>query len=211
MNENRMESIYREIPHEEIPWNVETPPELLVQLVESGKVKPCRAIDLGCGVGNYAIYLATKGFDVTGIDISPTAIKTAKKKAREKGVRCNFLVGDVLGDIDKVVYETFQFAYDWELLHHIFPDKRRGYVENVHRIVEPRGKYLSVCFSEQDNSFGGTGKYRKTPLGTVLYFSSREELKNLFQPYFRITKLKEIEIQSRFSKHLAHYVLMERK
>lgn len=66
MKKNKMEKIYRETPPEEIPWNVETPPKELVQLIERGKVKPCKAIDLGCGAGNYAIYIASKGFDVTG-------------------------------------------------------------------------------------------------------------------------------------------------
>lgn len=85
-------------------------------------MKPCKTIDLGCGAGNYAIYFAVIGFDVTGIDISPSAIKIAKQNAEKKRVKCNFLVRDVLGDLE--VKETFYFAYDWELLHHIFPVRR---------------------------------------------------------------------------------------
>ena len=65
-----LDKIYREVPLDQIPWNIETPPDALVDLVQSGKIRPCEAIDLGCGVGNYAIYLASKGFDVTGIDSS---------------------------------------------------------------------------------------------------------------------------------------------
>jgi len=49
-----MDSIYKSIPLEEIPWNIETPPDALVELVDSGKVTPCKTIDLGCGAGNYA-------------------------------------------------------------------------------------------------------------------------------------------------------------
>jgi len=72
-----MDRIYRKTSLNEIPWNFESPPKELVKLVDSGKVKPCKTIDLGCGTGNYAIYLASRGFDVIGIDISPTAIKIA--------------------------------------------------------------------------------------------------------------------------------------
>ena len=75
---NYMERVYRKIPLNEIPWNIETPPDILVGLVESGKVKSCKTIDLGCGTGNYSIYLASLGFEVTGIDNSPTAIKIAE-------------------------------------------------------------------------------------------------------------------------------------
>ena len=205
-----MDRIYKKIPLEEIPWNIETPPDALVELVDSGKVKPCKTIDLGCGTGNYAIYLASKGFDVTGIDISPAAINIAKENAKKKGVKERFLVADVLGDLDEV-RETFDFAYDWELLHHIFPEKRKKYVENVYKILNPGGKYLSVCFSEKDPEFGGSGKYRETRLGTLLYFSSEDELRDLFKPYFNIKELKTIEVTAKSAHHLACYAFIERK
>jgi len=208
--DNEMDRIYRNTPLEEIPWNIETPPDVLVELVKSGKVKPCKTIDLGCGTGNYAIYLASIGFDVTGIDISPTAIKIAKENAKKKGVKCDFLVTDVLGNLDEVK-ETFDFAYDWELLHHIFPEQRRKYVENVYRILNSKGKYLSVCFSEKDPQFGGSGKHRQTPLGTILYFSSEDELRDLFKPYFNTKEIKTIEIRGKPTPHLANYAFMERK
>jgi SAM-dependent methyltransferase len=205
-----MDKIYRKAPLNEIPWNIETPPSQLVQLVDSGKVKPCKTIDLGCGTGNYAIYLASRGFDVTGVDFSPTAIKIAKENAKKKGIKCNFLVSDVLGDLCEVK-DTFDFAYDWELLHHIFPEQRRIYVENVHKLLNPRGKYLSVCLSEKDPEFGGSGNYRVTRLDTILYFSSEHELRDLFEPYFNIRELKTIIIRGRPMPHFANYAFMERK
>ncbi len=210
MKQVEMDKIYRNMSLEEIPWNIETPPDALVELIESGKVKPCKTIDFGCGAGNYAIYLASVGFDVTGIDISPSAIKTAKENAKKKRVKCNFLVADVLGDLDEVK-QTFDFAYDWELLHHTYPEKRKKYVENVYRILNPGGIYLSVCFSEKDPQFGGSGKYRETPLGTILYFSSEDESRDLFEPYFNIKELKTIEISGKFAPHLANYAFMEKK
>lgn len=205
-----IEDIYRTLPPEAIPWNIETPPETLVEMVESGKVKPCKTIDLGCGAGYYAIYLASRGFDVTGIDISPTAIKIAKEKAEKENVKCIFTAADVLGSLDEVK-DTFDFVYDWSLLHHVYPEHRKKYIENVNRILNGGGKYLSVCFSEKDPHFGGSGKYRETPLGTILYFSSEEELKELFSAYFKIIELKTLEIEGKFSPHLANYAFMEKK
>jgi hypothetical protein len=63
---------------------------------------------------------------------------------------------------------------------------RKKYIENVYRIINPGGKYLSVCFSEKDLQFGGSGKYRETPLGTI-------------------------EISGKFAPHLTNYAFMERK
>jgi len=125
-------------------------------------------------------------------------------------VRCNFLVADMLGELDEVK-ETFDFVYDWALLHHIFPQRRRKYVQNVYRILNRGGKCLSVCFSEKDPQFGGSGRYRKTPLGTILYFSSPDELRALFEPYFYIKELETIEIRGKFTPHLANYVFMEKQ
>ena len=87
---DQMEQIYSETPPADIPWNIETPPKALVELIDSGQIQPCKAIDLGCGAGNYAIYLASLGFDVTGVDISPSAIALAEANAKQKGVTCRF-------------------------------------------------------------------------------------------------------------------------
>lgn len=204
------EDVYQNVPTPEIPWNVEDPPKVLVDLVEKGRIKPCHCIDLGCGTGNYSIYLAKNGFDVTGIDISPSAIGLAKKNAREKYVKCQFIVADVL-HAGEQIQDTFDFAFDWEVLHHVFPQKRKRYIESVFRLLNPGGTYLSVCFSDKDPQFGGKGKYRHTPLGTYLYFSSEHELQHLFQRFFRITELSTIEITGKKSSHRANYALLEKK
>jgi len=68
-----------------------------------------------------------------------------------------------------------------------------------------------VCFSEKDPEFGGSGKYRETRLGTLLYFSSEDELRDLFKPYFNIKELKTIEVTAKSAYHLACYAFIERK
>lgn len=206
----RMEMIYRDISLENIPWNLTEPPRLLVEAVEKGIVTPCPAVDLGCGAGNYAVWLARHGFDVTGLDISRQAIAYANDLAARKGASCRFVVADLLGDLTEF-RAAFELAYDWEVLHHIFPDDRPRYVNNVHSLLKPGGTYLSLCFSEKDPSFGGREKFRTTPLGTVLYFSSEEELRDLFAPVFDILDLKTITIPGRHGSHMANAVWMKSK
>ena len=207
MIKDQMEKIYKNMAIDDIPWNFKTPPDVLENLVRTGKITPCKTIDLGCGTGNYAIYLAGEGFDVTAVDISSSAIKIAKNNASQKGIDCNFIVADILGDL-KQIQSTFNFAYDWELLHHIFPSDREKYIRNVYRLLNPGGQYLSVCFSEENLQFGRVGKYRKTPLETVLYFSSENELRVLYESFFKIEELKTIEIKGKFSPHKAIYAFM---
>jgi len=205
-----IDDVYRNTPLEEIPWNNEAPPKLLVELLDTGKIQRCKAIDLGCGAGNYAIYLAERGFEVTGVDLSLAAIEIARKNADKRGVKCDFFVTDVVEGLTEI-NQTFDFAYDWGMLHHILPQQRKKYVENIYRILNPGGKYLSLCFSKKDTGFGGSGKYRKTRLDTELYFSSEEELRKLFEDFFHIIDLRTLKIDGKFEPHIFNYAFMERK
>jgi len=207
----QMDRIYREVPLEGIPWNLENPPDLLVSLVESRWVLPCDTVDLGCGAGNYAVWLATQGFQMTGVDISTRALELASRLAANKAVSCRFIALDLTGDVG-ALHCSFGFAYDWEVLHHVFPVNRNRYVANVHRMLRSGGRYLSVCFSEDDaRQFAGAGKYRETPLGTRLYFSSEEELRDLFDPLFDIQELCTVEIAGKYLPHTAVKALMIKK
>ena len=175
MLKDQMDQIYTTMSLEKIPWNMPLPPDILVNLVEKNRIEPCKIIDLGCGAGNYVLYLATKGFDATGLDISESAIKIANESALSKGVQCNFIVGNVI-EFNFETLELFDCAYDWEVLHHVFPEDREKYASNVAKLLKPNGQYMSVCFSEDSPQFGGKGKYRKTPINTELYFSSEAEM-----------------------------------
>ena len=204
-----MDKIYVDMSLDEIPWDKKKPPEALVELVKSKKIQPCKTIDLGCGTGNYAVYLTSQGFDVTGVDISPTAINIAKENAEKRGIKCKFQELDLLSDFNKLK-GTFDFVYDWLLLHHIFPKDREKYLKGVKKLLNPGGKYLSVCFSEEDPQFGGFGKYIRTQLDTILYLSSEREMRELFKQQFRIKELKTIELPGKSASHFAIYAFMEK-
>jgi 2-polyprenyl-3-methyl-5-hydroxy-6-metoxy-1,4-benzoquinol methylase len=205
----QMERLYQDIPLENIPWNLSEPPELLVQAVDSGQITPCRVADLGCGAGNYSVWLAKQGFEVTGIDISPRAIEHAKNLARRMEVSCRFIVADLLSDL-KAYHGGFDLALDWEVLHHIFPEDRERYVQNVHDLLCPGGRYISLCFSESALAFGGQGKLRDTPLGTTLYFSSEDELRKLFGTVFEVLDLSTVEIPGKYAPHMVNVAWLKR-
>ena len=210
MIKEQMNKIYSSMDLDNIPWNVGTPPDIFQCLIRSKKLSPCKIIELGCGAGNYIRYFSDLGFDATGVDISEKAIEIARELAQKYGVKCEFIVADVLGDMSEIK-TSYDFVYDWELLHHIFPEYRNKYIENVHKLIKPQGHYLSVCFSEESTQFGGLGKYRKTPIGTVLYFSNEAEMESLFGRRFFVEELKSIEIKGKKGVHKAIYALMKRK
>lgn len=75
------------------PWGRAASPDL-VALVESGRIAPTRTIDIGCGTGATSIYLASRGFEVTGVDFAPAAIRRARKAAADAEVTATFIVDD---------------------------------------------------------------------------------------------------------------------
>ena len=194
-------------------WTRTEPQQELVELVESGKIKSCKAIDIGCGEGYYSIYLASKGFNVMGIDLSKKAIQYAKENAAKHKVKINFKVMDI--DNLKKIKEKFDFILEWGVMHHIMPPQRQEYIEKVSNLLNKDGKYLSVCFNEQSPEFGGVGKKYRTggSSGTSLYYSSQKELRELFEPHFRIIEAKIIQMMGggkTATPHIGNYFFMKK-
>jgi len=196
-----IDEIYRTFAPEDIPWNRPELPVPLVELLNAGTIRQCRAIEFGCGLGNHSIEMARRGFDVTGVDVSPTAIRMAKENAAAADVQVRFVAADVTHTLD-LPEGSYDFGWDWEMLHHIFPEQRIPYVRNLARILAPGALHLSVCFSEHDTMFGA-GKRRVTPIGTELYFSSVEEIEALYAPHFDISSLGLIDIVGTRASHSA--------
>ncbi len=207
---DEMDGIYRDTPLNDIPWVQQEPPGVLVELVESEAVVPCPAADLGCGAGSYAVWLARKGFQVAGYDCSAEAVRHAEALALERGVSCRFEVADLTQPID-CPDPLYDFVYHWGVLHHVFPLKRAAFAENVQRMLKPDGKHLCMCFSESDAGFESREKFRVTPLGTTLYFSSEQEIRELFETRFRILDLYTTEILGKHRPHQAIVAWMEKR
>lgn len=121
------------------PWDIGARREL-VSLVESGRIEPCRAIDLGCGAGANAIYLAEKGFDVTGVDYANSAIETARTRAIDAGVKVNFLVDD-LTNLQSITGK-FDFLLDYGVLDDLRGKDRELYLQNMLPLTALGSRYM---------------------------------------------------------------------
>jgi 2-polyprenyl-3-methyl-5-hydroxy-6-metoxy-1,4-benzoquinol methylase len=108
------------------------------RIPESGKL-----LELGCGAGNISIWLAKKGYDVYGIDISPTAIEWAKEKAKENNIRINFKVGNVL-DLQDYTNDFFDIVLDGHCFHCIIGKDRSKFLLSACRVLKHSGLLL-IC------------------------------------------------------------------
>lgn len=125
------------------PWVIGARPEL-VHLVTTGVLTPGRAIDLGCGVGDNAIFLAQHGFTVTAIDYSPAAIERARAKARDAKVDVTFTVDDLTRL--RNVHGPFDLLVDYGTFDDLNTRDRDAYVREVTALAAPGARFLLWCF-----------------------------------------------------------------
>ncbi len=174
---------YRATP----PWDIGRPQPAFVELVRNGELSPGRILDVGCGTGENAIFLAQNGFLVTGIDLVRDAIRTAKAKAAERKVKVDFRVGNALSiesgedEFDNVVDSG---------LFHTFSDKERlVFAQETARVLRKGGSYFMMCFSEKEpTSWGGPRRI------------TRREIEQTFSHFFKINYIHDTLFATRIHK-----------
>lgn len=128
------------------PWDTGVSPPELIQIIESHE--PGRAIDIGCGTGTNVVALARAGWQVTGVDFAPRAIQLAKKKIRDSGVQAEVFVRDATRL--KGISGPFDLALDIGCFHSLTQGDQTRYLEQLERVLAPRGTWLMYGFFRPD-------------------------------------------------------------
>ncbi len=124
------------------PWDSGRPSDELDRIVREGWVRSCRTLELGCGTGTNAVFLAQQGFEVTAVDTVAQAIEQAKAKAAQTGVDVQFLQGDAFGLPD--LGPAFAFVFDRGLYHILRNIDLERFVEALRRVTERGSVYLTL-------------------------------------------------------------------
>ena len=149
--------------------------EILVDQVEH--LTPGRALEIGCGTGSNAVWLAKQGWQVTAVDYSGVAIKKGKRRAAERGVNVEFVVADV---------STYQPQGHYDLITcfyiQLFPQQRANMLDTVSHALAPGGTFLFVSHDKSSPPSGW----------------SVEDLLSLTTPDEIVAELTELRIKQAF-------------
>lgn len=133
------------------PWEVVGVRPELQRMVEDGSLSPANhpnVIDLGCGSGANAVFLATHGFQVTAVDFSATGLRKAERRAVQAGVagRCRFIEADLTApDLWDLVGGPFDLLIDASTIDDLTGSRRVAVAENVARLARPGAVMLCWC------------------------------------------------------------------
>jgi 2-polyprenyl-3-methyl-5-hydroxy-6-metoxy-1,4-benzoquinol methylase len=154
---------FEEEHQDNLLWEIGRAQQEMVDLAQSGEIQGS-ILDIGCGSGENALYLAEIGYSVVGIDCSPTAIARAMLKAHERDLKVTFFVFDAL-HVAKLGL-NFDTVIDSGLFE-VYSDKDRlFYVENLYQVLNPGGRYYMLCTSERENEPIGPRKINKRDINS---------------------------------------------
>jgi cyclopropane fatty-acyl-phospholipid synthase-like methyltransferase len=176
LNKQRFEAHYAG----QAPWDIGKPQKPFIDVADqiTGSI-----LDAGCGTGDTALFLASRGNKVTGIDFIEEPIRRAKRKAAERGLPVTFLVKDATTLKDWS--ERFDNVIDSGLLHVLSDEDRKRYVEGLATILKSGGRLFLLCFSDEEP---GTQGPRRV---------SKKELHDAFGDGWEIESIQAVRAESR--------------
>jgi cyclopropane fatty-acyl-phospholipid synthase-like methyltransferase len=164
-------------------WDIGRPQREIVRLAEAGEIQ-APVLDVGCGTGEVALYLAALGLETVGVDAAPAAIDRAIQKARERGLEASFHVTDALrlGELGRI----FRSAVDCGLFHVFSDDDRPRFAASLWSALEPGGTYFLLCYSERE------------PGGPPPRRVSQAEIRDTFGEGWRVESVDEATFETNF-------------
>jgi len=178
-----------------LPWDTGTPDPVLVEMIESRAIAPGNTLEIGCGTGTNAIYLAQYGFDVLGVDISEVAVDRARTRAEG---RCRFEAVDFLAA--EPAGGPFEFVFDRGCFH-VFDDEgdRARFAQKVAAHLADHGVWLSLIGSTE-----GAPREQGPPR------RSAREVMNAIEPSLEIVQLRSTEFRV-YEEQLKSWLCLSRK
>ncbi len=164
-----------------LPWDSGRPSKELIRVLNEESIKPGRAGEFGCGTGTNAIYLASRGFDVTAFDLSPAAVATARENAAKAEGKVEFVEADLCRFTSNIA--PFDFLFDRGCYHAVRRVDLPGFIATLKRLTCPGTRFLLLAGNPNE----------KGPPGPPTVTAA--ELCNELEPLFEIQFLREFRFE----------------
>jgi len=164
------------------PWETGFAAGELVRVVSEIELPRGTALEIGCGTGADAVYLAGQGFEMTAIDASPMALDRARTRAELSGALIRF----VLDDIFKFARTSgpFDFVYDAGFYHFIRRSDLERFLDVLWRVTQPGSYYLTLTGATGEEAEGGPPQV------------SQEEVRRELGRLFELVQLRPFRFES---------------
>jgi SAM-dependent methyltransferase len=120
----------------------------LFEREERGREPPFgRALDLGCGTGHWSVVLAQRGWDVTGVELIPKAVRAARERVRKSGYEIKIAQGDVAALRDCGIGSGFRLVWDFGTLHGLTDVQRTAAAQEITAIAAADAALLILAWT----------------------------------------------------------------
>ena len=126
------------------PWDIGRPQPAVLRLASESRFAGA-VLDAGCGTGENALYVASLGLPVLGVDVAETALAIAREKARHRRIEAEFAAADAF-ELQRLG-RKFQTVLDCGLFHTFNGDERTRYAASLASVTEHNGTLYVLCFS----------------------------------------------------------------
>jgi ubiquinone/menaquinone biosynthesis C-methylase UbiE len=173
--------LFEQMYQGQAPWDIGRPQPSIVRLEAAGEI--CgRVLDVGCGTGDNALFVGSRGHETWGLDFVPEAIDRAKAKATQQAVNVHFMVGNAL-ELDRLA-ERFNTVIDCGLFHTFGDDERVVFVAGLAAVLQPAGLLHILCFSDAEP--GTEGPRRVT----------QQEIHDAFQTGWKVCRIEPTRFET---------------
>ncbi|MCW1094163.1 class I SAM-dependent methyltransferase [Streptomyces sp. RS2] len=166
-----------EVIFETAPWDIAGPQPVVVDLQRSGQFVG-EILDVGCGLGEHTLYLASRGHRVVGVDAARSAVVRARESGARRRVDAEFVHCDAT-ELVEFADGRFSTVLDSALYHCLGADRRREYAAVLHRVTARGGRLHLLCLADD-----------AAPGFRMMGGVSREDLQETLSPYWDISDVR---------------------
>ncbi|MFC1489751.1 class I SAM-dependent methyltransferase [Candidatus Latescibacterota bacterium] len=171
-----------------VSWDIGKHDYNLENVVVDTPIDSCKTLEIGCGTGDNALWLAERGFQVTGVDLVDSAIQKAKEKSAESDVSCTFLTADFMDE--KLDGAPFDFIFDRGCFHSFDSlEERSRFALNAAVHLATGGLWLTIMGSADDPP-RDTGPPRRSAHDIMIAVEPNFEILSLYTSYFETNRPK---------------------